>query len=136
MLVEFLLKAVPIFLGITVLASLLNYLGVISALAGALAPATRAFHLPVESVLPVVLASIRKDGILLFAQERTLAGMTPGQLLTGVYLAGVLLPCLVTVLTIAREQSLSVALKLVLRQALAASVFACALGWGSHLFGW
>ena len=39
-----------------------------------------------------VLASISKDGLLLFAEPETLAGLTPLKVLTGVYLAGVLLP--------------------------------------------
>jgi Fe2+ transport system protein B len=56
--------------------------------------------------------------------------------LTAVYLAGVLLPCLVTALTIAREQSWRFAAKLLTRQALAASVFAAALAWSGQWLGW
>jgi ferrous iron transport protein B len=46
----------------------------------------------------------------------------------------VLLPCLVTALTIAREQSLKFALRLMVRQAIAAILFALILAWGSELF--
>ncbi|WP_205127542.1 MULTISPECIES: hypothetical protein [Okeania] len=44
------------------------------------------FNLPPEASLPIVLASIRKDGLLLFAEPETLAMLTPLQVLTGVYL--------------------------------------------------
>jgi hypothetical protein len=87
------------------------------------------FNLPVEAALPVVLASIRKDGILLFAQNDAAATLSAGQILTGVYLAGVLLPCLVTALTIAREQSPRFALTLLARQATAAIMFSLLLAW-------
>ena len=91
------------------------------------------FHLPAEAALPVVLASVRKDGILLFAEPDLVEALTPLQVLTGVYLAGVLLPCLVTMLTIAREQSKHFVLKLIGRQALAATVFTVLLAWGGAL---
>ncbi|WP_287240690.1 MULTISPECIES: hypothetical protein [unclassified Okeania] len=55
------------------------------------------------------------------------------QILTGVYLAGVLFPCLVTALTIAREQSFKFALMLMGRQAIAAIVFSLLLAWGELL---
>jgi len=83
--------------------------------------------------LPVILASIRKDGLLLFAEPNAASGLSPLQILTGVYLAGVLLPCLVTALTIAREQSLKFALGLMARQAIAAIVFTLVLAWGGRL---
>ena len=90
------------------------------------------FRLPSEAALPIVLASIRKDGLLLFAEPNTVSLLSPVQILTGVYLAGVLLPCLVTALTIAREQVFKFALQLMMRQAIAAIVFALILAWGGH----
>jgi ferrous iron transport protein B len=93
------------------------------------------FNLPPEAALPVILASIRKDGLLLFAEPGTLSVLTPLQILTGVYLAGVLLPCLVTALTIAREQSVRVAVGLMARQAIAAIGFSLGLAWAGTLFG-
>jgi len=98
------------------------------------------FRLPAEAALPVLLASIRKDGILLFAGGEETGSMaaawTATQVLTAVYLAGVLLPCLVTALTIAREQSWRFAGKLLIRQALAASAFAAGLAWCGQGMGW
>jgi ferrous iron transport protein B len=54
---------------------------------------------------------------------------------TGVYLAGVLLPCLVTALTIAREQNARFALRMLMRQALGTVAFALLLAWGGALLG-
>ncbi|NEP55806.1 MAG: ferrous iron transporter B, partial [Symploca sp. SIO2G7] len=130
---QFFTNAIPIFLVITVIASMLDSLGLIALLASWINPLMGLFGLPPEAAVPVILASIRKDGLLLFAEPDTLALLTPLQILTGVYLAGVLLPCLVTALTIAREQSLRFALGLMARQAIAAIGFSMLLAWGG---GW
>ena len=129
---QFFTNAIPIFLVITIIASVLDWLGLISLLAGWINPLMGLFGLPPEAALPVILASIRKDGLLLFAEPDTLAVLTPLQILTGVYLAGVLLPCLVTVLTIAREQSVRFAAGLMARQAIAAIGFSMLLSWGGR----
>lgn len=131
---QFFTNAIPIFLVITFMASILDRLGVWNGLSGLINPAMGLFRLPPEAALPVILASIRKDGLLLFAEPNTVSVLSPPQVLTGVYLAGVFLPCLVTALTIAREQSLKFALGLMLRQAIAAIVFALILAWGGRLF--
>ena len=130
---QFFTNAIPIFLVITVIASVLDWFGLITALAGWINPLMGLFGLPPEAAVPVILASIRKDGLLLFAEPNTLAVLTPLQILTGVYLAGVLLPCLVTALTIAREQSVRFAVGLMARQAIAAIAFSMLLAWGG---GW
>ncbi|MEM7648504.1 MAG: nucleoside recognition domain-containing protein [Cyanobacteria bacterium P01_A01_bin.70] len=129
---QFFTNAIPIFLVITVIASVLDWLGLITLLAAWINPLMGLFDLPPEAALPVILASIRKDGLLLFAEPDTLAVLTPLQILTGVYLAGVLLPCLVTALTIAREQSMRFAVGLMARQAIAAIAFSMLLAWGGH----
>ncbi|MEY4520625.1 MAG: hypothetical protein RLZZ499_3225 [Cyanobacteriota bacterium] len=130
---QFLFNAIPIFLIITVIASLLNWLGVIATLANIINPLMGLFNLPPEASLAIVLASIRKDGLLLFAQSKNLIRLTPLQVLTGVYLAGVLLPCLVTLLTIVREQSPRFAFLLLGKQAIAAVIFSLLLAWGGLL---
>jgi len=126
-------KAIPIFLAITVIASVLDSLGALRAVSKLLTPAMRLFNLPAEAALPVVMASIRKDGILLFSNPEALSRMNPGQILTGVYLAGVFLPCLVTVLTIAREQSVGLAARLLARHVVAGLAFSLVLAWGTRL---
>jgi ferrous iron transport protein B len=128
--ISFFKNALPVFALICLVAALLDWLGAMQAAAGFIAPVMKLFNLPAEAALPVVLASIRKDGILLFAQNETAAAMNAGQIMTGVYLAGVLLPCLVTALTIAREQSLRFVLKLLARQMAAALLFSFLLAWG------
>ncbi len=130
---QFLFNAIPIFVIITIIASVLNWLGVIATLANIINPLMGWFNLPPEASLPIVLASIRKDGLLLFAEPETLAMLTPLQVLTGVYLAGVLLPCLVTLLTIMQEKSSRFALFLLGKQAIAAIVFSLFLAWGGLL---
>ncbi len=131
---QFFTNAIPIFLVITVIASVLDWLGILNGLSGLINPAMGLFRLPPEAALPIILASIRKDGLLLFAEPNTVSLLSPVQILTGVYLAGVLLPCLVTALTIAREQSFKFALGLMVRQAIAAIVFASILAWGGYFW--
>ncbi|NEP10964.1 MAG: ferrous iron transporter B [Symploca sp. SIO2C1] len=131
---QFFLQAIPIFLGITIIASLLDWLGILSLLSGVLRPVMRLFRLPAEAALPVVLASIRKDGILLFTEPNVVGALTPSQILTAVYLAGVIVPCLVTLLTIVREVSWRFALKLLTQQVVAAVSFSLLLAWGNALF--
>jgi len=127
---EFFRRALPVFFLITAAASLLHWLGALQAAAAVLEPAMAAFRLPSEAALAVVLASVRKDGILLLAEPGLASSLGAVQLLTAVYLAGVLLPCLVTCLTIAREQGPAFALRLMSRQAVAAAGFSALLAWG------
>ena len=130
---QFILQALPIFAVICIVASLLAQSGILDALSGVLAPVMSVFNLPAEAALPVVLASIRKDGIFLFAANTDTAwAMTAAQTMTGVYLAGVLLPCLVTAWTIGRETSWREAGVLLTRQAAFAALFALALAWGGR----
>jgi Fe2+ transport system protein B len=134
---QFAMQALPVFLLITLAASLLDQFGLLEWLARLIAPAMAVFHLPAEAALPVVLSSVRKDGILLFlnGSGELAAPLSAGQVLTGVYLAGTLLPCLVTAMTIAREQSTPFAMRLLFRQAMAAAVFASLLGWSCWSIG-
>lgn len=113
---QFLHQALPVFVVICVAASLLAHLGVLDTVASRiLAPVMGVFDLPSQAALPVLLASVRKDGIFLLAADGL--PLTSGQALTAVYLAGVLLPCLVTTLTIARETNWKSASKLLAHQA-------------------
>jgi len=127
---EFVRRALPIFFVITAAASLLHWLGALQAASVVVGPAMAIFRLPSEAGLAVVLASVRKDGILLLAEPGIATSLSAVQLLTAVYLVGVLLPCLVTCLAIAREQGRVFALRLVGRQALAATGFSALLAWG------
>ncbi len=127
---EFFRRAVPIFFLITAAASLLHWLGALQAASTVVEPVMAVFRLPSEAATAVVMASVRKDGILLLAEPGVAASLSAVQLLTAVYLAGVLLPCLVTCLTVARELGGAFALRLVGRQAVAATAFSALLAWG------
>ena len=130
---SFFLKAIPVFAGIVLVASLLDYFGVLDVMGEALGPVMGLFNLPGETALVVVMGSIRKDGLLLLQSDglsATLSAMTPIQVLTAVYLAGVLLPCLVTAITVAKELSPRYAGRMLLRQAVAAIGFSLLIGWG------
>jgi ferrous iron transport protein B len=130
---EFFTKALPIFFGICIAAALLQWSGVLAALQGGLAPVMAAFRLPGDAALAVVLASIRKDGILLLSNPAVSAALSPAQVLTAVYLSGVLLPCLVTALTIGKELGRRFALRLMFRQALWAMGFSLVIAWVGFL---
>jgi Fe2+ transport system protein B len=135
---QFFVQAMPTFLAITLVTSLLAWLNVLPWLAAKLSPLMSVFRLPGEAALPILMASLRKDGILLFlgtGGEHVLP-LSPLQALAGVYLASVLFPCLVTAWTIARERSWRFAGSLLLRQSLAACFFTGALTWGGYLLGW
>jgi ferrous iron transport protein B len=121
--------ALPIFFVITLIASIMTWTGILNSLAVFIRPLMAVFRLPAEAALPAIMACIRKDGILLFAKYDQLANLTNIQLLTAVYFAGELLPCLVTILTIARERSSRFVMSLVFRQAVAATLFSLALAW-------
>ena len=126
---HFVERALPIFFVITLVASLLDWCGAIPLFSHWLEPLTIIFNLPPDSVLPVVMASIRKDGILLLGEPGTLATLTGAQLLTATYLASTLLPCLVTSLTIASEKSVGFVGRLLARQVTAALLFTLLLAW-------
>ncbi|WP_101296657.1 nucleoside recognition domain-containing protein [Halegenticoccus soli] len=131
---SFFCTALPVFACICVVAALLDWIGAIDALGGALAPAAGAFGLPPEVALVVVLASVRKDGIALLAADGggTLAGVSPLGVLVAVYLAGTFLPCLVTAFAVAKEVSPRYAATLLCRQALAALAFSFVIARGGE----
>jgi len=131
---DFMMVAFPIFVGICILAGLLQWSGVLGSLTSILGPVMAVFNLPAETALAIVLGSVRKDGLaigLLNGEMDSLKVVldTPVQVLTSVYLAGVLLPCLVTVLTIGREMGFMFGLKMIGRQAFFAAIFALCIAW-------
>lgn len=135
---QFILSAFPVFVLICFLAALLDWLSVLDWFYNAIAPALALFNLPGEAASAVVLGAIRKDGIAVGLLENGGEGLkvainTPVQVLTAVYLAGVVLPCLVTVCTIVREISWKFAARLCARQMIWASGFGVVIAWGGAL---
>jgi ferrous iron transport protein B len=123
------LRALPVFVLIVVAASLLAATGAMEAVARPLQPLMAALRLPGEVAPPVLLASIRKDGLLLLAEPGTVDLLDDAQLLAALVLAGALVPCLVTATTVARERSCRVAASLLARQAVGALLLAAAISW-------
>ncbi|MGX6449719.1 nucleoside recognition domain-containing protein, partial [Patulibacter sp. S7RM1-6] len=132
---QFVTRALPIFVAICVVASVARATGALDAIASALRPVMGLFGLPGDAALGVVLGSVRKDGLLLFGDGELAAALGGLQIVTALYLAGVLLPCLVTSLTIAREISPRFALRTAARQAAFAASFTLVLAWGGRLAG-
>ena len=92
------------------------------------------FNLPPEAALAVVLGSVRKDGIavgILNGDWDSLKAPldTPFQILTVVYLAGVLFPCLVTVFAVAKEIRFGFVLRMIGRQVCFAVLFSLCIAW-------
>ena len=134
---EFFTVAFPIFIVICLLAGMLDWLGVIKALSWLLSPIMTLFNLPAEAATSVVLGSIRKDGIAIGLLTPgggvKIPISNPAQVLTVVYLAGVLLPCLVTLFTVIREMNPKFTIQLVARQMGTAIVFSLLIAWVGYL---
>jgi hypothetical protein len=64
----------PIFLGITVAASLLDWMGIIARLAVWIEPPMALFQLPREAAVAVIFACIRKDAILMLSNDLSRSG--------------------------------------------------------------
>lgn len=134
---DFFRMALPIFIGICFTAGILQWFGALAWLTGLLAPVMAAFNLPPEAAVAVVLGSVRKDGLAIGLLDSEWNALkvpmdAPLQILTAVYLAGVLLPCLVTVMTVVREMRFGFAFKMVGRQAGFAALFSLIIAWGGH----
>ncbi|MCP4107054.1 MAG: ferrous iron transporter B [Desulfobacteraceae bacterium] len=130
----FFFQALPVFFIICAIASMLEFTGILKAAGIIFGPVMKVFNLPADASLTVILASIRKDGILLLTKGNVLAGLTSVQVMTAVYLAGVFFPCLVTLVSVVKEMKYKFALKMVGKQALGAVVFSLAIAWGGIVF--
>lgn len=136
---DFVVTALPIFILICVMAGVLDWLRIIKLLTIIMSPIMFIFHLPAEASTSIVLGSIRKDGIAIGLIDSSMEGLkgfqyTPIQVLTVVYLSGVLLPCIVTLWTIVKETNFRFAFGMVKRQILAASFFSFIIGWTGWIF--
>ena len=137
---DFTFTALPIFIVICLVAGLLEWTGALELLTQLAAPLMAAFNLPPEAALAIILGSVRKDGIAIGLLDAGMGSLkipleTPIEILTAVYLAGVLLPCLVTVITVVREMRARFALKMVGQQIAYAALFSLGIAWfGKLLF--
>lgn len=115
---QFLLQAMPIFLGICLVAGVLDNLGALGWAARALAPSAAWFNLPGEVMPGILFSAVRKDGLLLLQQDQgaLLRTLSMGQLFVLVYLASTFTACMVTLWTVGRELGAWHALKMAGRQ--------------------
>lgn len=135
-LAQFLQQAMPIFLAICVVGALLQQVGLLEWLAGALSPFMGWLGLPGEAAPGVLFSIVRKDGLLVLNEGRgaLLQGMSAGQVFVLVYLASTLTACLVTLWTVRGELGARTALRLAARQALTALVSTAAIAGGIRIF--
>ena len=131
---QFFKMALPIFLGITFVASIISWTGIIDYFAVEIGFLMKFFNLPEDASLAIIFGSIRKDGLLLLAEPNLVSSLSAIQILTGVYLAGTLLPCIVTFLTVIREMSWMFAIKMVGKQIIAVVAFTLLLAHSDKLF--
>jgi len=66
--------------------------GAIEAIGRAVGPAMAIFRLPQDTIVPILMASIRKDGILLLAGPDLAKTLSAGQILVSTYLAAYCCP--------------------------------------------
>lgn len=126
---QFAIMAFPVFVIICFVAAALSRVGFLDGMTKVLTPVMALFNLPGEAATAVVLGSIRKDGLAIGLLDSDWGALkvgleNPAQVLTAVYLAGVLLPCLVTLFAIGKEMRWKFAARLCLRQMAWASAFA------------
>ncbi|MFB8377347.1 nucleoside recognition domain-containing protein [Paenibacillus taichungensis] len=132
---QFLVQAMPIFIGICVVATLLAQTGVLSVLTGALTPALAIFHLPGDAAGGILFSILRKDGLLVLNQDQGsfVEELSGGQLFILVYLASTLTACLVTMWTIRKELGAVLAMQLAGKQLVTSLGSAFVLAW---LWNW
>lgn len=126
---QFLLQAMPLFLGICVMAAGLDQLGVLTGVGQWLAPALRWVGLPAEAATALVLSVIRKDGMLALnaADGAILLAMSGRQVFVAVWFMSTFSACLVTLWTVRRELGWLAAWQLSWRQMVTAVVSAILL---------
>jgi Fe2+ transport system protein B len=126
---QFLLQAMPIFLLLCIVSTILQETGVIGVLTALCAPLMRLFHLPAEAASGMMFSILRKDGLLVLNQDNGafLSGLHAGQLFVLVYLASTLTACLVTLWTIRKEMGLAFAASMASKQATTSVISAIVL---------
>lgn len=130
-LAQFLKQAMPVFLLICVVASLLDGAGALQALASLLRAPLAALGLPADAATGVVFSILRKDGLLALNQGQgaLLARLDAAQVFVLVWLASTCSACLVTLWTVGRELGARHAGSLAARQAATSVLTAWLLAW-------
>ncbi len=131
---QFLVQAMPIFLLICLVASVMETVGVLSIFSWLAMPLLYLFSLPTDAAPGLIFSFIRKDGLLVLneGQGSLLMDMSISQVFILVYLASTLSACLVTLFTISRELSWKDALSIGWKQMLTSVVSAAFIALGLY----
>ncbi|MBO0994425.1 ferrous iron transporter B [Bacillus sp. SD088] len=131
---KFLLQAMPIFLIICLVASVLQAIDVITMFGWLAMPLLSLFSLPAEAASGLIFSFIRKDGLLVLneGQGSLLMNMSISQIFILVYLASTLSACLVTLFTIGKELGWKTALSIGGKQMLTSVISAALLAAGLY----
>lgn len=102
---QFLKQAMPIFIGICLVAAVLEHFGCIAWISAGVAPVLGVFHLPGEAAPGILFSILRKDGLLTLnsGEGALMATMSAGQIFVLVWLASTFTACLVTLWTVRKE---------------------------------
>lgn len=123
---QFLKQAMPIFIAICIVASLLEHFGVMDWFTAGVAPLLGLFHLPGEAAPGILFSILRKDGLLTLnsGDGSLISSMSAGQVFVLVWLASTFTACLVTLWTVRRELGWKAATLIASRQAVTSLVSA------------
>lgn len=115
---QFIYQAMPIFLLICLVASLLDISGMLDRISLLFSPALEFFNLPSQAAPSLIFSLLRKDGILTINEGNgeLVQSLNVGQMFILVWLASTISPCLVTLWTISSEIGLRLGVTLFLRQ--------------------
>jgi ferrous iron transport protein B len=121
---QFFFQAMPIFLAICVIASILNTYKILDMISKVIGPILAFLSLPADASLGILFSILRKDGMLLFNEGngQLLTGLTSIELFILVYIASTLSACLVTLFAIGKDVSKSIALQIASKQAMTSVV--------------
>jgi ferrous iron transport protein B len=128
---QFLKQAMPIFIGICLVAALLEHVGAMAWLAVGVAPLMGLFQLPGEVAPGLLFSILRKDGLLVLnsGEGELISALTGGQVFVLVWLASTFTACLVTLWTVRRELGWQFAGAMAGRQAVTSIVTGGLIAW-------
>lgn len=116
----FIVQAMPIFIGICFMVSLLSFTPILEMLAKVFAPLLRWVQLPTDLATGIFFSMIRKDGMLLFNTNHgaLIQSLSPIQLLMVVFLASTITACSVTMTMMVRHFGSKIASQMIAKQML------------------
>ena len=116
----FIVQAMPIFISICLIVSMLSFTPILDLVAKVFAPLLRLVQLPTDLATGIFFSMIRKDGMLLFNTNHgaLIHHLSPIQLLMVVFLASTITACSVTMTMMVRHFGSKVAGQMIVKQML------------------